>query len=352
MLEHVYTIRAYDEDALSQRVGDAAAEALMAARTIGEGPAVAAFAAVDREGLERALAVVKKSGLQSSLDELRAKHGVFVRFQPPRAPEKIAVLFSGQGSQYPGMMRRLADEVPSSRQIVERVDRWLSAQNLTPLSPVLFSGQPIPNSVFVVQAAILTADLMCWVALSEALDEAGVQPEVVTGHSFGDYAALVAAEAWTIEDALFATLIRSQAIEETTESGGMMSVLAPLEQIAPVLRALKHVGHVQAANINAPDQIVIAGTPKALRAATDRFRKEGIEIVQLSSRFRARFTRASWRARASSSRNASTRSRSERRSGRTFPASRAVSRLIRRSSVARSSSSSRRPSTSSSRSNA
>jgi malonyl CoA-acyl carrier protein transacylase len=280
-LEQVYAIRAQDEAGLVESVALATADSLFEARTIGEGPSVVAIAAMDREGLERALAVVKKSGFDSALDELRAKQGVFVRSSPPRTPDKIALLFSGQGAQYPGMMRRLSEEVPAALEVIERADRWLGARGLAPISPVLFSGEPIPNDVFGIQAAILCADLMCYAALSETLTEVGAAAEVVTGHSFGDYAALAAVEAWTIEDALFAAQIRSHAIEETSDNGGMLSVFAPLERIAPVLRELKHVGHVQAANINAPDQIVIAGTPKALRAARERFEAVGIEVVAL-----------------------------------------------------------------------
>jgi acyl transferase domain-containing protein len=130
MIEHVYAIRARDEASLAAQIADASAEGLAARRTIGEGPAVVAFAALDRDGLEKALGVVKKSGLRSSLDELRAKHGVFVRFGPPKNTEKVALLFSGQGAQYPGMMQRLADDVASARDVLARVDRWLEGQEL------------------------------------------------------------------------------------------------------------------------------------------------------------------------------------------------------------------------------
>lgn len=273
----VCVVRAADREALLEKLGELRAEPLFSAGAIGEGPAVLTIAALSIDDVERALSVARKTGLDRATDDLRAKQGLFVELAPSGAPERIAFMFSGQGSQYPGMMRRLSEEVPEARRVLERIDRWQEDQGMPSLSKVMFSGGEIPRDVYLVQASVLAADLMCHAALSAI----GIRPAVVTGHSFGDYAALVAAGVWSIEQSFLATRIRSAAIASSSTPGGMLSVSASLARIEPLLQEAKSSGQLQAANVNAPDQVVVSGTPAALDQLGKILGKERIEHTRL-----------------------------------------------------------------------
>lgn len=238
---------------------------------------VLSIAASEVSELERARLLIEKAGLAPAAEELRAKQGVFVRVARGAGPERVALLFSGQGSQYPGMMRRLADELPEAAEVARRADAWLASEGLPPISPVMFSGAPIPSDVFTIQAAVLVADLMAF----EVARCAGGEIAVVTGHSYGDYAALVAAGVFSLEGALFATRVRSRAITSTSVPGGMTSVPASLDEVERLLREARSAGPIQVANINAADQIVVAGAPPALERLERLAARSGVEAVRL-----------------------------------------------------------------------
>lgn len=272
--KNVFSVSASNEAALAARLGDIGPRALFQNKTDGTGPATLSVAALDADDLARVLGVVKKAGLTAAARDFREKQGAFyVNGGLGRAP-KTAFLFCGQGSQYAGMMRELTQVRPATADLTTRLDKWLDDHRRARLSAVILDGAPVPFEVFSVQALVLTADLIAY----ESLRTLGITPSVVTGHSYGDYAALVAAGAWTFEDALDATAVRAAAIDRSVVKGGMASVSGSLEEVEKVI---SRIDGVEAANVNAPDQVVIAGTLDALMAAEEAFLGAAIETRRL-----------------------------------------------------------------------
>lgn len=273
----VVQLSASSGPALISEFAAADPQVLLDARVMGDGPAAVCVATLSVEDLQKAQALLKKSGLTESMRELREKQGLFVRVQPTQSEDRIAFLFSGQGSQYPGMMAGLAKLSPAAAEVLENVDAWCAAYAVPPLSARMTSGTPLPSSVFGVQSMVLAADLVAHAALVEA----GVRPDVVTGHSYGDYAALVAAGVWAVGDALTATRLRCNAIEGAEVRGGMTSVTASREEVQDILSDLPPNSSVTIANLNAPNQIVLAGKRRDLASTETYLAEAGISYQRL-----------------------------------------------------------------------
>ncbi len=176
------------------------------------------------------------------------------------------------------MMRVLAAENAAARAVGERADAWARARGLPAISEQMYSGREIPTELFAVQSTVLCADVMAGAALAEL----EVKPDFVTGHSFGDYAALVFAGVWSLEDALDATRVRCEAIVLASRPGGMSSVSAPFEDVRAMIALARARGHVEAANVNAPDQVVVAGEPAALEELERIALSRKIETTRLA----------------------------------------------------------------------
>lgn len=262
--------------ALPQLLSAVDAGELFERRRLGSGPVVLTAVAEERPLLEERIALFVKTAKSPGAKALLKKQGVFFREAAPLTT-RCCFLFSGQGSQYGGMMRAVSELVPAAKEVLDRADRWAAGHDLEPISRVMLAPS-IPNDVFWVQATLLVADVMA----AAAAEAVGVVPDVVTGHSFGDYAALVVAEAWTLETALKATLIRSRAIEATAEPGGMISVAATRAEVESVLATLPPIGVVVPSNLNAPKQTVVSGAPDALEAASIALADRGLEVRKLN----------------------------------------------------------------------
>lgn len=184
---------------------------------------------------------------------------------------KTALLFPGQGSQYPGMGRALAEKFPAARAVFERADAALGL----PLSRLCFEGpaeelQLTANT----QPALLTASA----AAAAVLAEKDVRPKYVAGHSLGEYSALVAAGAIRLEDAVELVRKRGQYMQEAVPVGeGAMAALLGIDQAAveSVCREAAQGEVVSPANLNSPAQIVIAGHASAVQRAVELARARG-----------------------------------------------------------------------------
>ena len=110
-------------------------------------------------------------------------------------PEETCFLFPGQGSQYPGMMREVAEAYPSAAARLEDIDRVLRKLGRPPLSEILWNDTDKLGEVLWTQLSVLGGDLM----MVEVARAHGLRPGMVTGHSYGDYAALVVAGAFDVE---------------------------------------------------------------------------------------------------------------------------------------------------------
>ncbi|MBI5442674.1 MAG: ACP S-malonyltransferase [Deltaproteobacteria bacterium] len=185
----------------------------------------------------------------------------------------IAFVFPGQGSQYVGMGRALAEASPAAREALEQADYALGR----PLTRLLFEGPEEELRItWNTQPAILAVSVACLRALREAVE---LRPAALAGHSLGEYSALVAAGALEYGDALRIVEKRGRFMQEAVPlgTGTMAAVLGldagPLELIcADVSRPG---GVVEVANDNCPGQVVISGHKEAAEEAGRRAREAG-----------------------------------------------------------------------------
>jgi len=179
----------------------------------------------------------------------------------------FAMIFPGQGSQSVGMLADLAESYPTVQQTFEEASDALGADlwALTQEGP-----EKRLNQTEWTQPALLTAGVSVWRVWQE---QNGPTPELMAGHSLGEYAALVAAGSMTLADAAPLVQFRGQSMQKAVPEGsGAMAAILGLEdeQVAEVCGKAAEDQVVEAVNFNSPGQVVIAGD----RAAVERAIKE------------------------------------------------------------------------------
>src|SRR5580658_2289564 len=177
----------------------------------------------------------------------------------------VVFLFPGQGSQYAGMGRELAESFPAARAVFEEADRVLGFS----ISELCFSGSEEALKLTAnTQPAILTAS----VAAYRVLAEKGVQPDFVAGHSLGEYSALVAAGGLEFADAVRLVRRRGEYMQSAVPEGvGAMAAILGLApaQVADLCRKAAEGQVVAPANLNSPEQTVISGHAEAVKRAVE-----------------------------------------------------------------------------------
>jgi len=187
----------------------------------------------------------------------------------------IAFIFPGQGSQVVGMGRALAEAFPVCREAFEEADRALGE----PLSRLCFEG---PEDRLRLTENTQPAILAVSVAAYRLLASRGLEPAFMAGHSLGEYSAHVAAGTIAYEDALSIVRRRGRYMQEAVPVGqGAMAAVLGLDA-AGVAAACEEAAEgdiVSPANLNAPGQVVIAGSREAVARASDRARARGAKRV-------------------------------------------------------------------------
>jgi [acyl-carrier-protein] S-malonyltransferase len=191
---------------------------------------------------------------------------------------KLAFVFPGQGSQTIGMMAGF-DAHPAVRATFAEASEVLG-QDLW----ALVADGPEADLARTVntQPVMLTAGIAAWRAWQAA---GGANPEVVAGHSLGEYTALVAAGALAFRDALPLVRFRAQAMQEAVPAGvGAMAAIIGLDDDGVVAACAEATGGgqvVEAVNLNAPGQLVIAGHREAVERAVAAARSRGAKRAVL-----------------------------------------------------------------------
>lgn len=180
---------------------------------------------------------------------------------------KTAYVFPGQGSQFTGMAKDLYENNPSARRMLERANDILEFR----ITDIMFEGSAEDlKQTRVTQPAIFLHSVVLAACMPD------FKPDMVAGHSLGEFSALVAAGAMNFEDGLRLVSIRAQAMQKACElnHGAMAAVLAlPAETIENICAQTQ--GIVVAANYNCEGQIVISGEKTAVDAACLRLKEAG-----------------------------------------------------------------------------
>lgn len=193
-----------------------------------------------------------------------------------RSVKKTAILFSGQGAQFSGMMKDIAEESYAAKNVFHTADNVLNRS----ISELCFFGtQEELNLTHNTQPCVLAADLAAYAAIIEK----EIRPDAVAGFSLGEYAALTAAGVIEIEDAFSIVQKRADFMQEAVPvgKGAMAAILMTTEDT--VLELCEAVsGYVIPANYNCPGQIVVSGETEAVDQVLVRAKERKIRGIKLS----------------------------------------------------------------------
>ncbi|NES65605.1 MAG: type I polyketide synthase, partial [Okeania sp. SIO2D1] len=198
---------------------------------------------------------------------------------------KIALLFTGQGSQYVNMGRQLYEQATTFRQAIDQCEEILSSletfQNKS-LREIIYPADDSLDSSLLNQTAYTQP---CLFAIEYALYKLwqswGIKADAVMGHSVGEYVAATVAGVFSLEDGLKLIAARGKLMQELPAGGEMVSVMASKSKVLESLKAMSLEEKVVIAAINGPESIVISGEAEAVIAIAAHLESAGIKTKQL-----------------------------------------------------------------------
>ncbi len=227
------------------------------------------FVAADARQLVDQLERFAKDGTAEPIERRQGKK---------RIP-KIAMLFTGQGSQYVRMGRALYEQHAVFRDALDRCDQLLRPLLPEPLLSVLYpaDGQSSPlDDTAYTQPALFSLEY----ALARLWQSWGVRPGVAMGHSVGEYVACCVAGVFSLEDAIHMIAARASLMQDLPRDGSMVAVFAAEDQVAERIADLA--SEISIAAINAPQQTVISGSHAGIDKAVARLEADGVRCSRLT----------------------------------------------------------------------
>ncbi len=272
----VLPLSARDTAALAAAAGRWADELDSAHTDFGD---LAYTAAAGRSHFEERIAVVAPNAGDAArqLRAIAADPAARTRVERSATP-KVGLLFTGQGSQYPGMARDLFDTEPVFRRALAECDALLGpiADGIG-LIDALYGARAdaelLHRTIFT-QPALFAVEWALW----ELWRDRGITPAAVLGHSVGEYVAACAAGALSMTDGLRLVAARGRMMQRLPDGGGMLAVDAGADSVEPLLA--RYVSVVVAGS-NGPAQIVVAGPDTELERLRIELADTGIRAVPL-----------------------------------------------------------------------